>query len=257
MNSTGDNTTGTGERLQPRACSQQRMVGPLRGAALAHDAGWLGLPGRRDARSIAERSCPRCKETKPLDQFRATQRACKPCLSAAQKVARSKGSFVAKRNDYQRAYMAKYRSANPERELESVLRGAMSGDRLMMNSPRFLCIEILWEDLHPQAVGNPFEDLCAKEEREWDERFWHYLRWKMRKEESFALAQRLDRTTAIVPTRKMVAGALVAAAAGARAGRKSSSGAHRPNDLKLSDCGGAAHRLRQGGWGRRRREQPV
>ena len=29
------------------------------------------------------------------------------------------------------------------------------------------------------------------------------------------------------------------------------------NDPKLSDCGGAAHRLRKGGWGRRRWEQPV
>jgi hypothetical protein len=31
----------------------------------------------------------------------------------------------------------------------------------------------------------------------------------------------------------------------------------KPNDPKLSDCGGAAHRLRKGGWGRRRWEQPV
>lgn len=29
------------------------------------------------------------------------------------------------------------------------------------------------------------------------------------------------------------------------------------NDPKLSDCGGAAHRLRKDGWGRRWREQPV
>ena len=36
--------------------------------------------------------------------------------------------------------------------------------------------------------------------------------------------------------------------------------AHRQNDPKLSDCGGAAHRLRKGGWGRAQRgglEQPV
>jgi len=29
------------------------------------------------------------------------------------------------------------------------------------------------------------------------------------------------------------------------------------NDPKLSDCGGRARRLRKGGWGRRRWEQPA
>jgi site-specific DNA-methyltransferase (adenine-specific) len=48
MNSTGDNTTGTGERLQPRACSQQRMVG-LRSSKLdsAPDGESEGVGGVR------------------------------------------------------------------------------------------------------------------------------------------------------------------------------------------------------------------